>query len=60
MDPINHHRFMTWNARSVRGKKDELFDRLQALNISICSVTETFLNSRDSFNHPDFVTYRLD
>ena len=33
---------------------------LLSSDISVCCLTETFLNSTDSFGHSDFITYRLD
>lgn len=60
MTHTNLPRVMTWNAHSVRSKRYELFDMLVNDDISICCITETFLNSSDSFNHPNFLTYRLD
>lgn len=55
--PMN---LMTWNAHSLRPKKLEYFDFLLTHEISIASISETFLSGSDSIYHPDFITYRLD
>ena len=60
MVQTNLPKLMTWNARSIRSKRFELFDVLLSSDISVCCLTETFLNSTDSFGHSDFITYRLD
>lgn len=51
---------ITWNARGIRNKKDELFNFLLNRNIHVCLISETLLNHSISIKHRDFYCYRND
>lgn len=51
---------ISWNARGIRNKKDELFNFLISRNIDICLISETMLNNNISIKHPEFYCYRKD
>lgn len=49
---------ISWNARGIRNKKDELFNFLLSRNIHICLISETMLNKNISIKHTEFYCYR--
>lgn len=51
---------ISWNARGIRNKKDELFNFLLSRNIHICLISETMLNKNISIKHTEFYCYRND
>lgn len=53
---------VTWNARGIKKKSNELFQFLLSYNIHVrvCLVSETWLNSNISLNHKEFYIYRND
>lgn len=60
MAQTNSFSMMTWNAHSIRDKKNEFFDYLILNEISVCCVSETFLRNDDTLSNPNYVIYRLD
>lgn len=51
---------VTWNARGIRHKSQELFEFLIQNNVHICLVTETWLNCSITLNHRGYYIYRND
>lgn len=51
---------VTWNARGIRNKKEELYEFLLNNNIDICLLNETWLNQNVSIRHNEFYCYRND
>mgnify|MGYP003391409124 FL=1 len=51
---------VSWNARGVRYKKDELFHFLEHHNIDVCLLCETWLNNNTSIKNQNFYCYRSD
>ena len=49
-----------WNAHSIQNKQIEFFNYLSDYQIDIACISETWLNSQCSFNHPDYCIYRMD
>lgn len=56
----NNINIVTWNARGIRNKKDELFNFLLTNNIDVCLISETMLNESISIKHREFYCYRND
>lgn len=51
---------INWNGRSVFNKKLEFFDFLERHNVDVGIVTETWLQNKHSFVHPNFSCVRFD
>lgn len=51
---------LSWNARSVRNKKEELFSFLMSQNVHICLLSETWLNKNITIKNKEFYCYRKD
>lgn len=61
MDPSNQLNILNWNARSIKGKEDELFNFLRKQNIQLAAITETFLKPGISIKRdPNYLVYRND
>lgn len=50
----------TWNARSIKNKREELTQFLTDYDIDILLLQETFLKTTDKFRIPKYKTYRTD
>lgn len=57
---INGLNIITWNARGIRNKCQELFQFLIRHNVHVCLVSETWLKHNVSIRHNEFYTYRND
>lgn len=57
---FDHLSIITWNARGVKNKKDELFAFLNRENVDICLLTESWLNSSLSIKNNNYFCYRCD
>ena len=53
-------RIIAWNARGLRGRKNELFFFLSDLNVDVAFIGETNLTPNDSFNIPSYEVIRTD
>ena len=53
-------KIITWNARSVKNKKDDLLNLINHLNIDIVIITESWLSDSDNFGLPTFTIIRND
>lgn len=61
MDPNNCVKVLNWNARSLKGKEDELFNFLSVHNVHIAIITETYLKPGLSIKRdPNYFIYRND
>lgn len=61
MDPNNNLNILNWNARSLNGKEDELFNFLTVNNVHIAVITETYLKPGSKLKRdPNFFVYRND
>lgn len=53
-------KIVSWNARGIRYKTDELFQFLDTYEIDICLLCETWLNPNISIRNQHFCCYRYD
>lgn len=60
MSNLDCLRIANWNGRSVHGKKLEFFDFLERHSIDVGIVTETWLQQKHAFFHPNFSCVRFD
>lgn len=61
MDPNNNLNILNWNARSLNGEEDELFNFLTVNNVHIAVITETYLKPGSKLKRdPNFFVYRND
>lgn len=56
----NNIKITSWNARSIRSKKLELFHFLEKHNVDICLISETWLNNNFSLRNNNYYSYRYD
>ena len=56
----NNIKIISWNARGIRNKKDELFHLLENRDVDICLICETWLTNTFSIKHQNFYCYRYD
>lgn len=61
MDPNNFLNVLNWNARSLNGKEDELFNFLTVHNVHLAVITETYLKPGITVKrNPNYFIYRND
>lgn len=60
MSNLDYLRIANWNGRSVHGKQLELFDFLERHKVDVGIVTETWLQQKHAFFHPNFLCVRSD
>lgn len=60
MDIPKHFSILTWNANSLRKRKDELVQFLHDNNVGVVLVQETLLKPGMSFQIPNYSLYRND
>jgi hypothetical protein len=58
--PSTHTNILFWNARSIKFKKYEFINYLNASNIPIALISETHLQPSTKFKYPNYITYRSD
>lgn len=57
---INNLKIVSWNARGIRNKINELFHFLENQNFDVCLLNETWLDSSCTMKHRNFFCYRND
>lgn len=57
---VNNLKIVSWNARGIRNKKDELFHFLDKHNFDVCLLSETWLKSKCSLKNRNYYCYRND
>lgn len=61
MDPNNFINILNWNARSLNGKEDELFNFLTVNNVHLAVITESYLKPGMTVKrNPNYFVYRND